>query len=108
MRAPGLAYTTMVPKSSPATQTKPSVSKSQERSTSTAQPAQGKSSNLAQVESPHMSLIREGLNKYALSPAAKDVLMVHGEKAHQSSITRTLANGISTVGTKTLMFFTLE
>ena len=55
-----------------------------------------------------MSLIGEGLNKYALSPAAKDVLMVHGEKAHQSSITRTLANGISTVGTKTLMFFTLE
>ena len=75
MRAPGLAYTTMVPKSSPATQTKPSVSKSQERSTSTAQPSQGKSSNLAQAEPPCMSLIREGLNKYALSPAAKDVLM---------------------------------
>ena len=34
LRAPGLAaYTAMVPKSSPATQTKPSVSKSQERLT---------------------------------------------------------------------------
>ena len=31
--------------------------------------------NLAQAEPPRMSLIREGLNKYALSPAAKDVLM---------------------------------
>ena len=65
----------MVPKSSSATQTKPSVPKSQERPTSTAKPSQGKSSDLAPAEPPRMSLIREGLNKYALSPAAKDVLM---------------------------------
>ena len=65
----------MIPKSSSATQTKPSVPKSQERPTSTAKPSQGKSSDLAQDEPPRMSLIREGLNKYALSPAAKDVLM---------------------------------
>ena len=49
--------------------------KSQERPTSTAKPSQGKSSDLEQAEPPRMSLIREGLNKYALSPAAKDVLM---------------------------------
>jgi len=65
----------MVPNSSPATQTETSVSKSQERPTPAAKPSQGKSSNLAQAESPRVSLIREGLNKYALSPAAKDVLM---------------------------------
>ena len=65
----------MVPKSSPATQTKPSVSKSQERVTSTAKPSQEESSDLAEAEPPRMSVIREGLNKYALSPAAKDVLM---------------------------------
>ena len=38
----------------------------------------------------------------------KTYFWLHGEKAHQSSITRTLANGISTVGTKTLMFFSLK
>ena len=65
----------MVPQSYPTTQTKPSASKSQERLTSTAKPSQGKSSDLAQVKPPRMSLIREGLNKYALSLAAKDVLM---------------------------------
>ena len=65
----------MVPQSSPATQTNPSASKSQERLTSTAKPSQGKSSDLAQAEPPRMSLIRERLNKYALSPTAKEVLM---------------------------------
>ena len=35
----------------------------------------------------------------------KTYLWLHGEKANESSITHTLANGISTVGTKTLMFF---
>ena len=85
--------------------TKPSVS--QERLTSTVKQSQEKSSDLAQAEPPRMSLIREGLNKYSLSPAAKDVLMASWRRVPLSNTTHTLTNEISTVGTKTLMFFSL-
>ena len=54
---------------------KTGVSQSKERPTSVAKPSQGNSSNLAQIEPIRLSLIREGLNKYDLSPGAKDVLM---------------------------------
>jgi len=75
LRAPGLAYTTMIPKSSPATQAESSVFRIQERPTSVAKPSQENLPDLAQAESHRMSLITEVLNKYALSPAVKDVLM---------------------------------
>ena len=40
-----------------------STPQGRERSTSVGQPSEGNSSNLAQVELPRLSLIREGLNQ---------------------------------------------
>lgn len=69
--AAGLASTSMVSDVSTATQTKTSVPQSKKRPTSVAKQSQGNSSNLAQIEPSRLSLIREGLNKYDLSPGAK-------------------------------------
>ena len=53
----------------------PSITQGKTSTASVAQPSEENSSNLAQVELPRLSLIREGLNQYELSQFAKDVLM---------------------------------